>query len=738
MRKLEILAPAGNLEIFKSNIDAGADAIYFGGEMFGARAYADNFSFLEAKEAIEYAHLRGKSAYLTVNTLLKNIEIERQLFDYLKPYYEIGLDAVIVQDFGVMNFIHDAFEDLAIHASTQMTIANRYGADFMKKCGANRIVTARELSLKEIKNISDNVDLEIETFVHGALCYAYSGQCLMSSLIGGRSGNRGRCAQPCRLPYHLLDNEFNEIKTKGEYLLSPKDLCGLKYVKDMADAGVYSFKIEGRMKNANYANGVVSVYRKYIDAYESGDFSSVSKNDEQKLLDFGNRSGFTSSYFFKHNDADMMSSKKSSFENNSAENVNICSKKISLICEFKAKLGEKMSIQLSLKDSGDLPEISVEKRGQIVEPAQKRAVLPSEILDKINKVGNTPFIFDDIDMDVDEDIFIPMSKLNELRRDAMEDIMSIILSKYNRSCLVSNKDILAKYHADKRDDGGNINIMVTVKDYEQLQEVILHNYIDSAVIDYNMLVFEDGKILDFQKIYAKIQDINEDLSEAGIKMVIGLPAVFRERSKKEMEALMKAIKDFDLLVLACSYDELDYLEINNILKRNIILDNRLYTFSNVALSSFENFGYKTFCAPIELNKAELSHRINNNSYISIYGRSCMMITANCQVNNSKGCTHIPELTYLQDRYKMDFPVRNVCGPCYNEIYNSKILNLISDIDEVKKMNFAGVRIDFTIEDKDQVKDVLQEVYSFCKTGNGREGVLTGNDYTKGHWKRGVE
>ena len=284
MRELELLSPAGDLNIFKSVINAGADAVYFGGDMFGARAYAKNFTIDEAKEAIKYAHLHKRKAYLTVNTLLKNPEIERDLYDYLKAYVENGIDAFIVQDFGVFNFIKEFFPETHIHVSTQASVCTKYGAKFFENLGASRIVTARELSLDEISDIHKTCpDLEIEAFVHGALCVCYSGQCLMSSILGGRSGNRGRCAQPCRLPYDAYDSSNNKLNKKGNYILSPKDFCTIEYLPQMIEAGVMSFKIEGRMRSLYYIATVVSIYRKVIDEYCS-DSKHYNYNAEYGIL----------------------------------------------------------------------------------------------------------------------------------------------------------------------------------------------------------------------------------------------------------------------------------------------------------------------------------------------------------------------------------------------------------------------------------------------------------------------
>ena len=253
----ELLAPAGSYESMTAAVAAGADAVYLGGQLFGARAYAENLDMEQLKRAIDYVHIHGRALYLTVNTLLKEEELEEKLYQYLLPLYREGLDAVIVQDMGVLALVREAFPKLPIHASTQMSLTGVHGARMMKELGVTRIVTARELSLSEIQEIYDKVDIEIESFVHGALCYSYSGQCLFSSIAGGRSGNRGRCAQPCRLPY-LCEG-------KRQYYLSPKDLCAVGILPEMLRAGVYSFKIEGRMKKPEYTAGVVSIYRRYLD-----------------------------------------------------------------------------------------------------------------------------------------------------------------------------------------------------------------------------------------------------------------------------------------------------------------------------------------------------------------------------------------------------------------------------------------------------------------------------------------
>lgn len=308
--KAEVLAPAGSIDIAKAVINAGADAVYLGGDMFGARAYAGNLNKEEMLEIIEYAHRYGKKIYLTVNTLLKEEEITKSLIDYLIPYYEKGLDAVIVQDLGVFNLIHQHFPDMDIHASTQMTQTGPKGSKILQELGAKRVVTSREMSLEEIRHLHKEIpELEIESFIHGALCYCYSGQCLLSSFNGGRSGNRGRCAQPCRMPYDV--NYNNEIINKKDekYILSPKDMCGLTILPDIIEAGVYSLKIEGRMKNVTYAAFVTSMYRKYLDLYfkKGREGFKVDKKDLDALLDIYNRGMFTTGYYNATKGKEMLS-----------------------------------------------------------------------------------------------------------------------------------------------------------------------------------------------------------------------------------------------------------------------------------------------------------------------------------------------------------------------------------------------------------------------------------------------
>ena len=292
---VELLSPVGDFECLKAAVQNGANAVYFGSNVFSARAFAQNFDDEELKKAIEYAKLRGVKTHLTLNILIKENEFE-DAFNLAKKAYEYGIDAIIVQDLGLAKILIDSFPDLEIHASTQMTIHNLEGVQELEKLGFKRAVLSRELSINDIEYICENSNIEIEAFVHGALCISYSGQCLLSSMIGGRSGNRGKCAQPCRLPYELIDKDEN-ILDKG-YLLSPRDLCGLKYLPELIKAGVSSFKIEGRMKTPEYVATVTRIYRKYVDLaqkYIAGKIENyyIDEKDIQDLMQVFNRGGFS-------------------------------------------------------------------------------------------------------------------------------------------------------------------------------------------------------------------------------------------------------------------------------------------------------------------------------------------------------------------------------------------------------------------------------------------------------------
>lgn len=431
LKRPELLAPAGNYEAFLGAIAAGADAVYLGGTRFGARAYADNFDKDSVVRAIEYAHLYGRKLYMTVNTLVKEEEFN-DLYDYLAPFADAGLDGVIVQDFGVLGFIREHFPKVELHASTQMAITGVNGARLLKKMGAVRVVPARELSLKEMIDIREKAGIEVEAFIHGAMCYCYSGMCLFSSIVGGRSGNRGRCAQPCRLPYKVQGGFAQDEAIKDEfYPLSLKDMCTVEIIPSLIDAGIDSFKIEGRMKKPEYVAGVTSIYRKYIDRYlenPSAPFK-VEKSDLDMLRHLYLRTEISQGYYNRHNSRDMVTLSSPSYSGSDD----------ALIARIKNKYltGEK---KRSISAYGyfhtgcesmltfSCGDVSVTVSGQVVQEASKRPMLKEDIENRIMKLGDTFFELKPQDLTVDMDegepgIFMPVKELNELRRQAADKLL---------------------------------------------------------------------------------------------------------------------------------------------------------------------------------------------------------------------------------------------------------------------------------------------------------------------------
>ena len=440
--KAELLAPAGSYEGLQAVVKAGADAVYIGGSMFGARAYANNPQQDEMLEAIDYAHIHGKQIYLTVNTLLKNKELYGQLYDYLAPYYQQGIDAVIVQDLGVLSFLKKEFPNLSIHASTQMAVTGARGAELLKEAGVSRIVTARELSLKEIYEIYQKTGMEIESFVHGALCYCYSGMCLFSSMLGGRSGNRGRCAQPCRLPYTAYKDKQQISREDQSYLLSPKDMCTIDILPEILQAGVYSLKIEGRMKRPEYAAGVTSIYRKYLDLYEKNPKNyEVTAEDKQMLLDLYQRDGFNQGYYYSHNGKEMIAVVNQKEQNKKQK---ITGKRNEVLFEqlkkeyLDTKKQEKINGNFILFANSpaildlDFQDIHVQVMGETVEEAVKQPLSADRVEKQMRKTGQTPFVFDTLEIMTDEAGFLPMQSINELRRQGLEELQKEILKKYRR------------------------------------------------------------------------------------------------------------------------------------------------------------------------------------------------------------------------------------------------------------------------------------------------------------------
>jgi len=705
-KDFELLAPAGSLEILKGVIESGADAVYVGGSMFGARAYANNFTEEELLEAIDFAHLRGVKVYLTVNTLIKNSEFSK-LYDYLLVYYKRGLDAVIVQDIGVVKAIHEYFPSMEIHTSTQMTVTGADGVRFLSQFGVTRVVMAREVSLAEMKRIHEETGMELEAFVHGALCYSYSGQCLFSSILGGRSGNRGRCAQPCRLPYTVEGK-------KDEYILSLKDMCGIKALDKLHDAGVYSLKIEGRMKQLEYACGVVKYYRSYIDSMKP-----VSDADYDRIKALGNRCGFTDRYYFDHNGSDMVTYVKPNFVSNAAEPLPE-KRKLSIEGELVLREGEPGS--LTVKRGDVTYKASIEP----VSAALKAPLDKKAAIDRINKTGDTDFEFSHIKAQIGENVFVPNGALNKLRRDAISGLCDKLLKKYYRNDAryadISSMCELPEHVV--KSDAAHEDGAVNAKDYTTICSCMTRAQLDTLIsYDCFDVFYLDFDMYDRKTLIQQFADDVKSLTKRNKKVYLMLPTIFRADSSDYFVSIAKELDtvSFEGFVVK-NYEEL-YLTENLFTGKKVILDHNMYTFNDVSKSVFFEHGVSGDTVPLELNSREIMHRNNIGSQMIVYGYYPLMTTANCVHKNTKGCDKKQKLIYLKDRYNKSFAVCNNCKECYNTIYNSLPTMLIKNISKLKEAGIRSFRYSFTIESPKQIKAVMDDKVA---------------EYTNGHYKRGVE
>lgn len=705
-KDFELLAPAGNLEILKGVIESGADAVYVGGSMFGARAYANNFTEEELLEAIDFAHLRGVKVYLTVNTLIKNSEFSK-LYDYLLVYYKRGLDAVIVQDIGVVKAIHEYFPSMEIHTSTQMTVTGADGVRFLSQFGVTRVVMAREVSLAEMKRIHEETGMELEAFVHGALCYSYSGQCLFSSILGGRSGNRGRCAQPCRLPYTVEGK-------KDEFILSLKDMCGIKALDKLHDAGVYSLKIEGRMKQLEYACGVVKYYRSYIDSMKP-----VSDADYDRIKALGNRCGFTDRYYFDHNGSDMVTYVKPNFVSNAAEPS---PEKRKLSIEGELVLRESEPGSLTVKRGDVTYKASIEP----VSAALKAPLDKKAAIDRINKTGDTDFEFSHIKAQIGENVFVPNGALNKLRRDAISGFCDKLLKKYYRNDAryadISSMCELPEHvvKSDAVHEDGAVN----AKDYTAICSCMTRTQLDTLIsYDCFDVFYLDFDMYDRNTLIQQFADDVKCLTKRNKKVYLMLPTIFRADSSDYFVSIAKELDkvSFEGFVVK-NYEEL-YLTENLFTGKKVILDHNMYTFNDVSRSVFFEHGVSGDTVPLELNSKEIMHRNNIGSQMIVYGYYPLMTTANCVHKNTKGCDKKQKLIYLKDRYNKSFAVCNNCKECYNTIYNSLPTMLTKNISKLKEAGIRSFRYSFTIETPKQIKAVMDDKVA---------------EYTNGHYKRGVE
>ena len=754
-KPVEVLAPAGSYESMTAAVSAGADAVYIGGTRFGARAFADNLDQETLCRAIDYVHLHGRRLYLTVNTLFKEQELE-ELYDYLKPFYEAGLDSVIVQDLGALAFIREHFPDLPIHASTQMTITGAHGAKILKDMGASRVVTARELSLEEIRKIHEQVDIEIESFVHGALCYCYSGQCLMSSLIGGRSGNRGRCAQTCRLPFEVKRGGRTLNSKNERYVLSLKDLCTLDLLPEILEAGVYSLKIEGRMKSPRYTAGVVAVYRKYVDRYlkNGGRGWKVSPADRKILLDLFDRGGLTEGYYKEHNGRDMVVLKeKPSFrESNSMLFTYLDETYVNTPIQKPIKgygwFKTGQSAGLFLEAEGmDGAAVSVHAEGALVQEAVKQPMTREKIIKQLEKTGNTQFYFQELDVQAEGNVFLPQQSLIELRRKGLEALEQALLSECRRPAKEDGEDGIRpevrKNPETGKDRGAQKEyktetvpasdrvgsrplFVASLEEQEQLEPVLGCKEVDAVYAD------ADGFHAEYWKETVKA------CKKAGKQCFLMMPHIFRQEAEEYFEICRDELEEagFDGVVVR-SLEEVGWIKEQGLAEKlPMIFDASLYTWNHRSLEVMEKEGAVRTVMPAELTVRELKARGAAGQEIMIYGNLPMMVSAQCIRKTMEGCSRRREILYLKDRTGKQMAVKNHCTFCYNTIYNASPLSLLGMEDQVKGLMPGALRLQFTTESPRETARCLKAFADGFLYG--RKAELPFTDYTRGHMKRGVE
>lgn len=813
--RCELLAPAGSYETMLVAFNAGADAVYVGGQKFGARAFAGNFNEEELVRAINYAHMFDKKLYLTVNTLIKEEEFS-QLYDYIKPYYEAGLDAVIVQDIGVLKFIAGNFTDLPIHCSTQMTITGEeFGEVLAENKSVTRIVTPRELNLAEIKKMYTVTGLEIESFVHGALCYCYSGQCLLSSIIGARSGNRGRCAQPCRLTFSNA-----EQKVDNKHLLSPKDLCTLEILPEIIETGVYSLKIEGRMKKPEYVASVVAIYRKYIDRYLKNGKKNykVIQEDIDTLKDIYNRGGFTDGFYKRQNGSEMMTINRPNHCGVKVGNVLDINQNIIKIqtvrdikkgdileidsdteffapydirkgeifdYKFKQKIrfgnvkevirtrnealintllnnymyDEKGKIRLLkrrvniditiLKDKNIEAAMwdnsfSVTTNGNVPLEAKNKPITKDFVVKQLGKLGETCFAADSINVQLDEGLFVTVSELNEIRRSLVELFTKEIKETYRR--YVDNRvnkdnglniaDSLNKDNSlntniayktiEKSYSDFSNNITVLVSDIKQFETVI-------SIYRGNRIYLEYAQF-SLEEIASAVKMGNEK----NVEVFIALPYILRANAKAMLEKEIDALREIKPSgYLFRNLESFFYLKNKGINIKKVIFDSNIYAFNNETIKYYKSIGADIITASYETNGNEFKLLDKSFMEINVYGYFPVMLTAGCVrktmnkclktiLSADEACKLKSKDTTIVDRKSSSFTVRTVCRYCYNIIYNSVPIGLFQNIDELEALGFCGYRISFTTESPEEIENILLN-YKNLKS-----------NYTKGHFKRGVE
>lgn len=808
---VELLAPVGNMDSLYASVQNGADAVYLGGKLFNARQSASNFDYEELKKAVEYSHLRGVKVYITVNILLDNSEI-KDTIEYIKYLHDIDVDGIIVQDLGFADIARNVLPDLPLHGSTQMTINNLQGTLFLEEMGFTRVVLARELSTSEIRHIKDRSKIELEGFIHGALCVCYSGQCLLSSIIGGRSGNRGRCAQPCRMPYTLVDIYNDKVVSKEyekKYLLSPKDLNTIDYLNEVIDSGIISLKIEGRMKRPEYVAVIVSKYRKVIDRLKEDKNDELSENEKKEILEIFNR-GFTKGYILGDYGKDFISldrpdnrgvyigkvvkidrryiyislednvekgdgielytnqgeyyglilgssgSKGSTLKLDEVKGVavgssvfktssssllkraresyeNIENKKYGINMTGTFSIGK--PAKLAVDDGSNTIEVISET---LVEKGQKVFLTEEKVTSQLEKLTDTPYYIEKIDIFLDEGSFVSVSAINNLRREAIK-LLNEKRQNYNHRIQVSDEEFNRRINhyniglAKEKVKESDRKISAKVRTLEQFKELNLDK------LDRVYLNPYDG-----------IEDCIADIKKCGKEVFVSTDKILDDDDLKKLENEIRHVEDKIDGILVSNIGSLKFFK--DKFKSCIHGDIGLNVFNSYTVKLLKEKGINSLTLSPELNLNQIGDICKDElvSYETIgYGYLPLMVTKHCPFSVVKGCknNHLCESC----SFKEGFGLKDRKGKTFNLIrdnkittlYNSVPIMVLDDLEHIYKRKVNMIRLDFTVE-KDDIRS-LQEAYYDLAHGNidndEVENILryhkekTG--ITKGHYYRGV-
>lgn len=846
MKIPELLAPVGSQEALKAAVQNGADAVYLGGKMFSARQYANNFDRNELREAFEYAHVRGVKIYVTANTLLNDNEF-REALDYLQFLYESGVDAIIIQDLGVARLVEKLIPGLPLHASTQMTIHNSSGVEVLKRHNFTRVVLAREMSLEEIAEIREKTGTEIEVFVHGALCISYSGQCLMSSMIGGRSGNRGRCAQPCRMEYTLVDKGGQELVNQqevGSHLLSPRDLNMLKYIPELTQAGVDSLKIEGRMKRPEYVATVTRIYREALDRYrESPEHYSVGDREMKELGQIFNR-GFTTGYFFGKQGSDMMSFKRPNNRGlrlGRVSKTNWAEKMVELVLEDVLRKGDGIEFWVTEGGRKGLVVNRIELEGKLVEEAPAGAKvwieaegrirpgdrifkthdvelmsraeasftspkelkkiplefevtasigepfkivvkdpegnnfsytseflgqealkkpLTLEVLNQqIDRLGNTPYSIGSLKANVDENVMIPVSVINDTRRAAIEGL-SELRARINRPKLNINHELKVSIIPEASPGRRN------KKQVDMKLSVRVHSLdmVKKAAAEGAEVIYFGGSQItgNRETVLAQMREAHEVCNSYGASLVIASPRIVREPEMQFVLPLVQYASENGLAVLAANLGVLREAVAAGV--STVYGDYTLNVFNSNALEWLvENYGLTQVNISPELTFNQISAMSQRSKVpleVLVEGHLPLMVTEYCPQGSLLGglgaknkCTRpcrSSAFRGFKDRLGLVFPLSQD-EFCRTYVHNAKNLSMIDDLSSIHNAGISVLRVETSVEETERAAVTIrlwrQEIDRFTRDPEGYESrpeikvkieSLSPAGLTKGHYYRGVE